>query len=82
MFVNSWKSILLLRFLRTFYNSMSWGCPDILKSSSGMMWSPADGNLSYLCLVTASLLVPETFKSRNFEKLLPATYNKGRVVKY
>ena len=36
MFVNSQKLILLLGFLRTFYNSMSWGCPDILKSSSGM----------------------------------------------
>ena len=30
------KSILLLRFLRTFYNSMSWGCPGIFESSRGM----------------------------------------------
>ena len=36
MFVNSQKLILLLRFLRTFDNSMSWGSPGILKSSSGM----------------------------------------------
>ena len=36
MLVNSQKSILLLRFLRTCYNSMYQGCPGILKSSSGI----------------------------------------------
>ena len=30
--VNPWKSITLLRFLRTSYNSMSWGFPGMLKS--------------------------------------------------
>ena len=33
---NPQKSILLLRFLRTFYNSMSWGCRRLLKSKSGV----------------------------------------------
>ena len=36
MFLNPQKSILLLRFLRNSYNSMSWVCPGILKSSCGM----------------------------------------------
>ena len=31
MFVNCYKSIPLLRFLRTFYSSISWGCPGIIK---------------------------------------------------
>ena len=43
------------------------------------MWSPTDGNLSHLCLETMSLLVPETFKFKNFEMWLPATYNNGQV---
>ena len=30
------ESILLLRFQRTSYNCITWGCPGILKSSSGM----------------------------------------------
>ena len=46
------------------------------------MWSPADGNLSYLCLGDAFLLAPETFNFKNFETLLSATYNNGRVAKY
>ena len=33
MSVNLYKSILLLRFLRTSYNSMFWGSPGTLKSS-------------------------------------------------
>ena len=32
-----------------------------------VMMSPKDGNLSYLCLGATSLLVPETFKFKNFE---------------
>ena len=67
MFVNPLKSILLLRFLRTSYNSMSRGCPDILKIAVAWMWSLTHGNLSYLCLRTTSLLVPDTFKFKNFE---------------
>ena len=46
------------------------------------MCSPTDGNLLYLCLGTASLLVPEKCKFRNFETLLPATNNNERVVQY
>ena len=34
MSVNPWKSTPVLRFLRTSYNSMSWGCPGMLKSRS------------------------------------------------
>ena len=34
--VNRYKSILLFRFLQTSYSSMTWGCPGILKSGSGM----------------------------------------------
>ena len=47
---------------------MSWDCPGILKVVAAWMWSPTDRNLSYLCLGITSLLVPETFKSKNFEK--------------
>ena len=36
MLVNPYKPILLLRFLRTSYNSMFCGFPGILKSSSTM----------------------------------------------
>ena len=36
MYMNPQKSILLLKFLRTSYNSISWGCPDMLKSRSGV----------------------------------------------
>ena len=36
MSVNPFKSMLLLRVLRNSYNSMSCGCPVILKSMSGM----------------------------------------------
>ena len=82
MFVNPLKSILLLRFLRTSYNSKSRGCPDILKIAVAWMWSLTHGNLSNLCLRTTSLLVPDTIKFKNFETWLPATYNNGRVVKY
>ena len=67
MSVNPYKSILLLRFLKASYNSMSWGYPDMLKRGVTCLWSPKDGNLSYLCLGTTSLLVPETFKFKNFE---------------
>ena len=35
MSLNPQKSIPLLRFLKTSYNSMSWGCPGTLKSSGG-----------------------------------------------
>ena len=34
-----------------------------------LMWSPTDGNLSYLCLGATSLLVPETFKFRKFSNV-------------
>ena len=37
------------------------------KVVAAWMWSPTDGNLSYLCLGTTSLLIPETFKLENFE---------------
>ena len=43
--------------------------------------SPTDRNLSYLCLRTISLLVPETFKFKNIETWLPATDSNGRIVK-
>ena len=46
------------------------------------MCSPTNENLSYLCLEATYLLVPETFKLRNCEMWLPATYNSGLVVKY
>ena len=46
------------------------------------MWSPTDGNLSYICLGTISLFVPKTLKFKNFETRLPAIYNNGRAVKY
>ena len=47
---------------------MSWGCPEAhLKVVVAWMWSPTDCNLSYLCLGTKSLLVPEIFKFKNFE---------------
>ena len=36
MSVNLYKSILLLRFLRTSYNSLYWGCPGMLNNRSGM----------------------------------------------
>ena len=36
MFVNPYKSIPFLILLRTSYNSMSWGCPNMLKSRSDM----------------------------------------------
>ena len=39
------------------------------------MWFPEGGNLSYLCLGTTFLLVPETFKFKHFVMSLPATYN-------
>ena len=35
-----------------------------------------------LCLWTTSLLVPETFKFKNFETRLPATYKNGPEVRY
>ena len=34
--VNAWKSITLLRSLRTPYDSMSWGLPGMLKSRSDL----------------------------------------------
>ena len=82
MSVSSWKSIILLTFLRTSYNSMSWGCPGILKNRSGIdvvsnRWE------SIMSLFTGyTPLVPETFKFKNFETWFPATYNNGRAVKY
>ena len=68
MSVNTSKSILLYRFLRISYDSI--------------MWSPTDENLSHFCLGATSLFFPETFKFKNFETWLPATYNNGGVVKY
>ena len=32
------------------------------------MWSPADGNLSNLCLGDAVLLAPETFSFKNLKR--------------
>ena len=46
---------------------MSWDLPGVLKSRSGMDMVPTDGNLSYLCLGATPLLVPETFKFKDFE---------------
>ena len=82
MSVNPQRSILLLRFLRTSYNSMPWGFPAMLKSRSGIDMVSRDGDLSYLCLLATFLLVPETFKFKIFEAWLPATCNNGRVIKY
>ena len=46
-------------------------CPGVaqayLEVEAAWMWSPTDGNLSCLCLETTSLLVPETFQSKDFE---------------
>ena len=56
---------------------MSWGCPDMFKSRSGMDVVSKYENLSYLCLGTTSLLVPEIFTFKNFETWLPATYNNN-----
>ena len=61
---------------------MSWCCQACSNQGVAWMWSPTDGNISYLCLGATSLLVPETFKYKNFETGLPATYNNGLVVKY
>ena len=36
MFANPYKLISLLTLLKTSYNSMSWGCPGMLKSRSDM----------------------------------------------
>ena len=41
--------------------------------------SSTDRSLSYFCLGATTILVPETFKLKNFEKWLPATYKNGRV---
>ena len=72
--------MLLLRF----YKPPIAVCPGVAQACSKVvvawMWSPTDGNLSYLCLGTTSLLVTETFKFKNFETWLPATYNNGRLV--
>ena len=60
---------------------MSWGGPGILKSSSGMdaISNRWESIITYLCLGTRSLLGTETFKFKNFEIWLPATYNNGRA---
>ena len=46
-------------------------CPGVGQACSkvvlALMWPSTDGNLSYLYLGTTSLLVPETFKFKNFE---------------
>ena len=61
---------------------MSRGCPGMLKSRSDMdvvsnRWE------SIKSLVQGYIpFVPETFKFKNFETWLPATYNNGRAVKY
>ena len=60
--VNLQKSIPLLRFLRTSYNRMSWIAQACSKVGVARMWSPADGNLSGLCLRATFLIVLETFK--------------------
>ena len=61
-------------------------CPGVAQVCSKVVvtwtWSLTNGNLSYLCLENTSLLVPETFKFKNFKTYFPATYNNGRVVKY
>ena len=48
------------------------------------MWSPADVNLSSLCLGATSLLVLsfEVFKFKNFETWPPATYNNGQILAF
>ena len=70
----------LLRFLRTSYDSMSWGAKVCSKVGVAWMWSPKDGNLSDLCLGVTSFLVPETFKFKVLITWLPATYNDARGV--
>ena len=40
MFVNPQKSILLLRLLRSFYNSLHWGCSAYSKVVVACTWSP------------------------------------------
>ena len=68
------KSILVLRFLRTSYNSRSLGCPGILKSSTGTDVISKRQKSTYLCLGTASLLVTETFKFKNFKFKVTSSY--------
>ena len=46
-------------------------CPGVYQACSKIgvacIWSPTDGNLSYRCLRTTFLLVPETFSFKHFE---------------
>ena len=77
--VNPYQLILLLLFLRTSYKRLPSSCSKVVVA---WMWSPTYENLSNLSLGTTSLLVSETFKFKNFETWLPATYNNGRQVNY
>ena len=61
---------------------MPWGWPGTLKSSRQYGCGLQQMGIYHLCLGTTSLFVTETFKSKNFETWLPATYDNGRVVKY
>ena len=81
MSVNPWKSIPLIRFQNTSYNSKSWGCPGMLQSKSDM---DVVSNMRIYHFFVKGLhpIGPETFKFRNFETWLPGTYNNGRAVKY
>ena len=46
------------------------------------MWSPADVNLSSLCLGATSLLVLSFEVFKNFETWPPATYNNGQILAF
>ena len=63
---------------------MSRGWPGMLKTRSGM--GVVSNIFHLICLfrgyIATSIVVPETFKLKNFETWVPATYNNGLVVKY
>ena len=63
--------------LITVYLGVAQACSKVGEAG---MWSPTDGNLSYLCL--GATYVPQRFKFKNFETWPPAIYNNGRVVNY
>ena len=67
-------SILLLGFPRT-----AQACS---KVGVTWIWSPTDGNLSYLFLRGYIPFRSKAFKFKNLKIQLSATYNNGRVVKY
>ena len=82
MSVNQWKSIPISRFLRAFYNSMSWGCTGMIKSRNYMNVVSNRWESIRFLFRGYIVLGARDIQVQSFNNLTSSYLNDTRVVKY